>query len=263
MLVIHQFALYTHIAVGACALLLFWVPVFTRKGNTDHKRFGRLFAYAMYAVSISGIAMSSLDLLFPLTMHANGVTLSAAEAQRYISEIRQFGLFLLSLSILVLVSTRHGWLTILHREDRTVLKQPLHLFLNVALVAIGGVLLVAGIRLGSLLFVVFAGLQIIAGVGNLRYIYRQELRPKEWWIQHLSGLIGSGIGAYTAFTVFGGRRFFEEIFTSNFESLSIYLWISPGVIGGVAITLLSRRYRNRFGGAWITRRASLRSELFS
>ncbi len=72
MQLIHESALYLHIAVGACALLLFWVPVFTRKGNMDHKRFGRIFGYAMYTVAGSGVIMSSLDLLFPLAIHAEG-----------------------------------------------------------------------------------------------------------------------------------------------------------------------------------------------
>ncbi len=263
MLLIHQFALYAHILVGACALILFWIPVFTRKGNLDHRRFGRYFAYAMYTVSFSGLLMSSLDLLFPLAMHANGAVLTADEIARYSREIREFGLFLFSLSVLVLTSTRHGWLTILHREERGPLRHPVHLALNALLSAIGLVLFVYGLSVASVLFMVFGVLQVVTGFNNLRYIFRKELRPKEWWIQHLNGLIGSGIGAYTAFTVFGGRRFFEEIFSSNFESLSIYLWIAPGVIGGIAIALLSRHYRNRFGGAWVTLRATLRSQLFS
>jgi len=263
MLIIHQAALYLHIFVGAFALCLFWVPVFTRKGNRDHKRFGRYFSCAMYTIAFSGLVMSSLDLIFPLTMHAADLNLEGLEAERARIEIRSFGLFLFSLSVLVLTTTRHGWLTILNRQDREPLRRPLHLALNAALITVGVVLFAVGINVDSILFMIFGALQIVTGINNLRYIFRKELRPKEWWIQHLNGLIGSGIGAYTAFAVFGGRRFFEEIFTSNFESLSVFLWIAPGVIGGVAISLLSRKYRNKFGGAWITRRATLRSQLFS
>ena len=67
---IHQSALYLHVLVGAFALLLFWVPVFTRKGSLDHRRFGRVFARAMYVISLSGITMSGMDLLFPAIAHA-------------------------------------------------------------------------------------------------------------------------------------------------------------------------------------------------
>lgn len=126
MLFIHQYALYLHIAIGSCALIAFWIPVFTHKGNLDHKRFGRYFAYAMYAVSLSGITMASLDLLFPLATHAAGASLSAEQAARAVTEIRGFALFLLSLSILVLNSNRQGWLTIKHKADRSALRAPVH-----------------------------------------------------------------------------------------------------------------------------------------
>ena len=261
MLIIHQSALYIHIALGACALLLFWVPVITRKGNLNHKRFGRFFAWAMYTVSFSGIAMSSLDLLFPVAMHAPGLDLSPEQGTEISREVRRGAFFLLSLSILVLTSTRHGWLTILHREDRQALRRPLHVGLNLALAGIGVLLLVTGVRSGTILFAIFGTFQAITGVSNLRYIFRKEIGPKEWWTQHLGGLIGSGIGAYTAFTVFGGRRFFEQIFASNFESLAIFLWIGPGVIGGIAIALLSSHYRKKFNGDWAIKRARLRSQL--
>lgn len=263
MLFLHQLGLYLHIAVGSCALLLFWVPVFTRKGNLDHKRFGRYFAYCMYAVSFSGIVMSTLDLSFPLAMHAPGLELSDEEAQSVSQQVREFGLFLFSLSILVLSSTRHGWLTILHKSDRTPLRHPLHLALNVSLSAVGVVLLSVGYSTGNVLFMVFGALELAGGIGNLRYVFRKELRPNEWWIQHLSGLIGSGIGAYTAFAVFGGRSLFEELFASNFENLSILLWITPGVVGTIAIKYLSRHYKNKFGGEWVSKRARLRSQFFA
>ncbi len=263
MLPIHQIALYLHIAVGSCALILFWVPVFTRKGNLNHKRFGRYFAWCMYTVSGSGIIMSSLDLLFPLSMHAAGLDLTPEAELDAIRQIREFGLFLFSLSVLVLTSTRHGWLTILHRDNREALRHPAHVALNVALVLVGVVLLTTGINSGTILFMIFGGLQIGSGIGHLRYTFREEIRPKEWWLQHLGGLIGSGIGAYTAFAVFGGRRFFQEIFASNFDDMAIFLWIAPGVVGSIAITLLSRHYKQKFGGEWLTQRASLRSALFN
>ncbi len=262
MLLFHETALYIHIAVGACALLLFWVPIFTRKGNLDHKRFGRFFAMGMYTVSISGIVMSSLDLMFPVAMHAPGLELTPERAAEVGLQVREFGLFLFSLSILVLTSTRHGWLAILHRDDRTPLRHPIHLGLNALLVTVGIVLLIVGINTSTILFMIFGPLQIVAGLTNLRYIFRNEIRPKEWWIQHLSGLIGSGIGAYTAFAVFGGRTMFEQIFASNFESYSVFLWITPGIVGTIAINVWSRKYIKQFGGSWITKRAEVRSELF-
>lgn len=262
MLLIHQWSFYLHVAIGSCALLLFWIPVFTRKGNLDHKRFGRYFARAMYAVAFSGILMSGFDLLNPLATHAPGADLSDEDAISFAAEVRGFALFLFSLSILVLTSTRQGWLSILHRDDRTVLRTPLHTALCLSLIAVGITLLVYGLNSGSVLFIIFAILQIFSGANSLRYNFKKELGAKEWWIEHLSGLIGSGIGAYTAFFVFGGRRIFESLFGDVLGDLAVVLWVAPGVIGAIAINYLSRHYRKKFGGDWAVKRATARTEMF-
>lgn len=98
----------------------------------------------------------------------------------------------------------------------------------------------------------FAILQVVTGVNSLRYNFEQALEPREWWIQHLGGFIGSGIGAYTVFLVFGGRRLFESIFGDAFSDISMDSWITPGVIGGIAIAYLSRprstSFQWRMGG---------------
>lgn len=250
MLLVHQTALYLHIALGSCALIIFWIPVFTGKGNLDHRRFGRYFAFTMYAVAFSGLTMTSLDMLFPLAMHAGQANLTGAEAASFSQDVRSLSLFLFSLSLLVLASTRQGWLVILHKADRDKLRTPLQNLLCAGLVGIGTLLLVTGIRQGSVLFMIFGVLQIISGAQSLHYNYKAQLKPKEWWVEHLRGLIGSGIGAYTAFLVFGGRRFFEGLFGDSFTDVGIILWIAPGVIGGIAIGYLSRRYERRFGGNW-------------
>ena len=261
MFMIHQLSFYLHIAIGSCALLIFWIPVFTRKGNLDHKRFGRYFAMAMYAVSISGFIMASADLLNPIATHASGETLAPDVAERISNEVRSFALFLLSLSVLVLTNTRQGWLSILHKADRTQLRSPLHTCLCVSLLLVGTVLLIAGLRSGSVLFIVFAILQILTSVNCLRYNFKQELKPKEWWSQHLRNLIGSGIGAYTAFMVFGGRRLFEALFADAFDDVSIVLWVTPGVLGAIAIAYLSRHYQHKFDSEWGIKHARVRSNL--
>ncbi len=247
MSLLHQFAFYLHLSIGSCALLLFWIPVFTRKGALDHKRFGRYFAMAMYAVSMSGLLMSSLDLLFPFVGHlppqldqSEGNRAAAAAA------IRQSALFLFSLSVLVLTTTRHGWLVILQRDNREALRRPLHVGLIAALMAVGLWLLVQGIISRSPLFIGFAVLEIVVGVGALRYVFRASIGPKQWWIEHLGALIGSGIGAYTAFFVFGGSRLLSALLSGPFEGLSLLFWFGPGVIGGIAIAVLSRQYRRKF-----------------
>ena len=51
-------------------------------------------------------------------------------------------------------------------------------------------------------------------------------------------MIGSGIGAYTAFLAFGGRVMFSDM-----GQYQILFWVAPGIIGGTAISLLVRKYK--------------------
>jgi uncharacterized membrane protein HdeD (DUF308 family) len=168
------------------------------------------------------------------------VSLTIEDAAAFSLEVRDFALFLLSLSILVLYSTRQDWLSILHQSDRDALRSPVHTTLCAALVAVCLTLLANGLRTGRAVSIIFSILQIVTGINNLRYNFKKELKPKEWWLQHLNGLFG-------------------DLYTNY----STVLWVATGVIGGVAIGFVSRHYKQQFGGAWLIKKASIRSELFS
>lgn len=261
MFLIHQTALTLHIIIGSGALLLFWVPMLGRKGSQNHRRFGRYFVWGMYAVSGSGLLMSSLDLIFPLSVHAAGVELSPAEERSVRAEVRDFALFLFSLSVLVLTSTRQGLLTIRHKDDRAPLRTAPQSLLCAGLAGVGLLLLARGIQDGNILFLIFGSLQLLTGLQNLHYNFKPVLREREWWLAHLSSIIGSGIGAYTAFFVFGGSRLFSGLFGDAFSNYSIVLWVAPGIIGSIAIGVLTRRYKRRIGGNWLVSRARRRAAL--
>ena len=246
---LHELTTRLHIVVGSCGLILFWIPVFTRKGNLNHRRFGRYFARVMYTVGASGLIITTLDLLYPLAMHAPNAELSSAQTAEISREVRDFGLFLFSLSFLVLLTTRQGWLSINGRGDRSALRQPAHLALCAALILAGVGLAANGIATSSVLFMGFGAFQIFTAVGALRYALKAELRPKEWWTEHLGGLIGSGIAAYTAFFVFGGLNFMSSVFGETVQGYSIVLWVAPGVIGGIMIARQTRKYRRQFEAA--------------
>ena len=85
---------------------------------------------------------------------------------------------------------------------------------------------------------VFAPLGLMIAWGQLRFIFAKEVEPKAWLVEHLSGYIGTGIGAYTAFFAFGGRTLFSDIGAWQYA-----FWILPGVIGNIAVVLLARKYR--------------------
>lgn len=248
MLWLHQSALYLHIVAGVLALAVFWVPALSKKGALNHKRFGRIFAIIMYTVGWSGVIMASLDLWRPLITHPVTAT-STPEAMAAVSTgIRSTATFLLSLSILVLATTRHGWLVIQHKEDRSILRRPLHVALCLALLTAGFTLLLIGGRRGDILMLIFGALETWLALGFLRYSFKADLaHPREWWVEHLGALIASGIGAYTAFFVVGAAGLLGPLLDNgSFAGLGVVFWVAPGIIGGVAIARLSRKYRRRF-----------------
>lgn len=245
---LHQSALYLHIVVGVIALVMFWIPVISKKGALNHKRFGRIFAVIMYTVGWSGVLMASFDLWRPLITHPVA-TSATPEAQAAISAgIRATATFLLSLSILVLATTRHGWLVIRCKDDRRVLRRPVHVLLCLSLLAAGLTLLMIGSRRGDILMLIFGALETWVAIGFLRYSFKAELsHPREWWVEHLGALIASGIGAYTAFFVVGAASLLAQLLESgSFAGLAVVFWVAPGIIGGIAIARLSRKYRHRF-----------------
>lgn len=248
MLWLHQAALYLHIVAGVIALALFWVPVFSKKGALNHKRFGRLFAIIMYGVGWSGVLMATFDLWRPLVTHPLVAT-ATPEVEAVVSAgIRSTATFLLSLSILVLTTTRHGWLVIRHQQDRRILRRPPHVALCLALLSAGLTLLVIGGRRGDILMLIFGALETWLAAGFLHYSFKSELaHVREWWVEHLGALIASGIGAYTAFFVVGAVSVLEPLLAQgSFAGLGVVFWVAPGIIGGIAIAWLSHKYRRRF-----------------
>ncbi len=239
MYLLHQSAFLIHVMAGICSLILFWIPLWTRKGALDHRRFGRWFCATMYAVAGTGLLMAVSDLLWPLAMHP---VADPANAVAQTDAIRDRAVFLLSLSILVLATTRQGWLVILEKGQRLRLRSPLHTSLCLALLLSGLGLGAYGLREGEVVYIAFAALQLFLALRFLHYNLKPELQAREWLAAHLAGLIGSGIGAYTAFFVFGGNRIITQFIQTEGPHFQTILWLAPGVIGGVAITLLSRHY---------------------
>jgi len=96
---------------------------------------------------------------------------------------------------------------------------------------------VIGIMHQHILMLVFAPLGLTLSISQLRFIFAKQVAPKAWLVEHLGGYIGSGIAAYTAFAAFGGRTLFSDIGAWQYA-----FWVLPGLIGGIAISRLSRKY---------------------
>jgi hypothetical protein len=243
MATIHQILFYIHVICGSAGLLIFWLPMLAKKGSQLHIISGKIFSNGMLIVSVSGLVMSAFLLLDPIAVRFPEGGLAPEQAARVIEQNRNLGIFLLMLSLLVFVNVRHSILVLKAKADRSKLKNVNHLgsIMSLFLAGIGVGLL--ALDKGNILFAIFSLLSIASSVGLARYIFKPELKPKEWIIEHLTNIIGSGIGAYTAFFAFGGRRVFVEIFVGQMQLIP---WILPGVVGAIASYHLANKYRKQY-----------------
>lgn len=233
---LHNLLFMTHIVVGSMSLLLFWAPVVTKKGSLDHVKFGRYYGNVMYLVAFTGATMAMMVIYDPMTIKGDMFRLGS-DPDVFTRTIRVFWGFLLFLSLLTYVSVRQGFAVLQHRGSLAALRKPQHLLPLIALVIGGAVMLVLGIQATRPLHIIFGILGMVIGTGMLRFCFQKQVKPGRWLSEHLSAMIGSGIGAYTAFLAFGGRQIFE-----NIGSYQIIFWIAPGIVGSIAITILSRKY---------------------
>ncbi|GGO68623.1 hypothetical protein [Bowmanella pacifica] len=241
MSLLYSLLLMLHIMLGSAALLLFWIPAFTRKGSLDHVKFGRYYANTMYMVAGSGLLICLLVLAAPLHIHGNNQ--SVVDVNQGVLNIRLFAVFLLYVSWLTLTSVRHGMLVLRVKQHRHLLRRPMHLTWLVGLTIGGLALLGLGLWYSKVLHIIFGVLGAIIGGQMLLYCFRRHITPRQWWIEHLGAMIGSGIGAYTAFITFGARQLL-----AGAGYWQLLFWVAPGVIGALVIGHLSRRYHAQFQG---------------
>ena len=236
---LHGLLLILHIALGSAALMLFWVPIVTKKGQLNHKIFGNVYKNTMYAVAATGAVMAIMVLAYPLVIkheYANH-----ENAQQIASNLRVFWTFLLYLSLLSFAGTRHGYAVLQVKDNRALLRTWQYVA-PLAMLFVGGIaLILSGIARGHALHIVFGILGTLIGLGALRYIFAKSVSKRRYIIEHIGSMIGSGIGAYTAFISFGGRHFIESA-----GSYQIVFWMAPGLMGGIASYLMCKKYGKIF-----------------
>ncbi|MCO7224088.1 hypothetical protein [Pleionea sp. CnH1-48] len=241
--IIHQVAFYLHVSVGCFALIVFWLPLFAKKGSKPHLRYGRWFANSMFIIAVSGVLLTTLALMDPIGVRTPERNLSFEAATRMAEGYREFSWFLLMLSVLVFNSTYHSIQVLRAKANRQLMRNWKHLSLIIGLFLLSIVTAIIGTLEGMLLLQVFAGLSLANSIGMAHYIYKAEIKQREWILAHMRGIVGSGIGAYTAFFAFGGRQLFAELLTGN---LMVIPWILPAVIGVISMSAFKKKYIQQY-----------------
>lgn len=123
-----------------------------------------------------------------------------------------------------------------------MLNRPGHRALIVSLGILGVAVGIIGFLNEEILLMVFAALSISGSIGMLRESWQQKLTPREALIAHFNGLIGTGIGAYTALFAFGGREFLSALLSGQWQVLP---WITPAIVGTIIVARMKRQYPER------------------
>ncbi|WP_034475500.1 hypothetical protein [Aestuariibacter salexigens] len=236
MVSIHLLLFYVHIIAGSMALCLFWLPAFMKKGSLNHVQFGRYYARTMYVVVLSGSLMALIVLAVPLSIKGH-LLKEGMDPEAFVTSIRLFWAFLLYLSLLTYVAVRQGVEVVRAKHALSQLKRLTHVAPAFLVLIAGIALLIVGLQRSSTLYILFGIFGPVLAIQHLRFCFRASHSSKAWVVEHFSSLIGSGIGAHTAFIAFGGRYLFEGL-----GQWQLLFWVAPGVIGSVVISRLARRY---------------------
>jgi uncharacterized membrane protein len=205
-----------HIAAGATAFLMAPLALASPKGGKAHRRWGKIYFWAMAVVGSSALVLALYRPIFFLAMVAVFSFYAAFSAYRV--------LFHKDLPKGQKVTWPDWCAAIVTFTSSFAL----------AVVGVAKPVLVQNLTIPSLVFG-FIGMGLAA-----KSIWQFLHPPKEkmfWWYQHLGNMLASYIAAWTAFSVTTIGRFFHG---------SWVIWVLPTIIGSPAIALTTAYYKKKF-----------------
>ena len=216
-----------HVITGIIVLISFWVPIATRKGGVNHRRWGNIFAKALFAAAWFAIAMAVLNLTTSSDRHP------VLSDRRLFTGL--FGWMMLYLGILTIGLGRYGLEAARHhgRPDATRTR------FNIAVQAIVIIAAVQcgwqGFVIGQPLMVGLAALGLGAAITFIIALLRPPTMPGGHVREHLKAMVGAGISAYTAFLSVNLLRIIPD------HVFNPAIWAIPSVVGvGLIIVHLRR-----------------------
>ncbi len=217
--------LYFHIACGITGFICAPIALISAKGGRTHRRWGKIYFWAMTGVAITALTLSFALPIYFLAMVSIFSFYAAYAAYR----------------ILYLKDLAHGGRPRIYDWAAAILTIAssfvlfLMGFLEPRLMAVG-LIQVAGYTI-SIVSVVFGFLGMRLGSASLQTFLKPPDERMFWWFRHMQGMIASYIAAMTAFFAVNLSRWFGSAW---------WVWLWPTIIGVPAIYLWTKYYRNKF-----------------
>jgi uncharacterized membrane protein len=207
---------WTHILAGFTAFFIAPVPLLTAKGGKTHRRWGKIYVWAMGVAAATAMVLALWRPILFLAFIAVFSFYFAFRGYRALSGKRPLqgqGPGAIDWAAAVLAFFGSGALIVLG----VVRPSPVWVQLNVVAIVFG----VIGVALAA---------------SDIWKFMHPPADKNSWWYAHMGGMIGSYIAAVSAFSVV------------NFRFLPLEArWLWPSAIGVPGIFIWIGYYRRRFG----------------
>lgn len=223
--------LYLHIACGITGFVCAPVALLTAKGGKTHRRWGKIYFWAMAGVAVTALILALALPIFFLAMVAVFSFYAAFAAYRI--------LFLKDLAKGARPAF-YDWafavVTLLSSALLFVMGFWKPRLMHVGLIHIAG-------HTVSIVSIVFGLIGINLAVSSIRRFLQPPNHRMFWWFDHMQGMIASYIAAMTAFSAVNLSRWFGAAW---------WVWLWPTIIGVPAIAIWTAYYRKKFAASRIS-----------
>ena len=210
-----------HIAAGFVALMVFWLPMISRKGGLFHRRVGWIYVGAMAVEAVTAVVVCGARILFDSP------------------QVRSRAIFLMFISVLAASSASQGVRALRQKNRNAPARKPINMGLPTLFFVSSVALEIYGLGIRTPLYIVFGLIGMVTSGGQLYYWLRAPRSRMDWWFEHMTGMGVSSIATLTAFVVVNAPRLGLPIF-------SVIPWVAPGVIGTIGLVVWTRYYRRKF-----------------
>ena len=214
-----RYLLGLHITAGATAFVFAPLALATRKGGKAHRRWGKIYFWAMAVVAASAIVMSAYRPILFLALVAVFSFYAAFYAYRVLG-MKDLGR-----------GGKPGWADWAAASITFACSLMLALF---------GLVKPAMVQHMGVVSIVFGCIGMSLGAGRIYRFLRPPNDRMYWWYEHFQGMIASYIAAWTAFSAVTLSRFIGP----SFPIWIVWLW--PTIVGVPAIALTRRYYERKF-----------------
>lgn len=223
-----------HVIAGLTGLIAFWVPIATKKGAANHRKWGRIACHAFMAAGALAAAMAMLSLYAPDGRHPTITDRTVFE-----------GLFvwmMLFLGLLTIGFADYGLSVVKHARRREALRRPRYQLVMVSVILSALYCGYFGVMIGNALMIAVAFLGVVAMTLQQVFVWRTAPPRSNAYIgEHFRALIGMGISAYTAFMSVGLIRWVPE------EVFNPLIWAGPSIVGVSLIIGFTLQMKRKLG----------------